>query len=357
MKILHICEYTMGGIATYIQQVLEYQQQEHDVYLILSRNNSKNNFNINKENIYFYDYVRHPKYFLKAIREISKFVNKVQPDIIHIHSSFAGLFARLPLFLTRKKAKVVYCSHGWSFLMDTSPLKKKVFVLIEKILSYKTDITINISEYEHKESIKMGLPEDKSIVIHNGVRPSSNLVEIDLPIDKNKINLLFIGRFDYQKGIDILLDIFKNYNFSNLHLYTFGNSVLSKQKLTYSIKNVTNLGWIDNSMIDSYYNLFDAVIIPSRWEGFGLVAVEAMRNKKAVIASNKGALPELVQNNINGYIFDLNSPQELVHILNNLDKPTLKRLGENGYLIYKEKFRSDIMNKKILEQYERLICN
>ena len=101
--------------------------------------------------------------------------------------------------------------------------------------------------------------------------------------------------------------------------------------------------------------MFDAVIIPSRWEGFGLVAIEAMRNKKAVIASNRGALPELIQNEFNGYIFDLNNCEELVFILNNLDKDKMKLLGENGYLMYKEKFTSEILNEKLIIEYKKAI--
>lgn len=52
--------------------------------------------------------------------------------------------------------------------------------------------------------------------------------------------------------------------------------------------NVESIGWINHDEIDSYYSLFDAVIIPSRWEGFGLVAIEAMKNAKAIIVSNRG---------------------------------------------------------------------
>lgn len=352
MKILHVCEYTIGGISTYLNQVIMYQQKEHDVYIVLSKYNSEKLYEISDGNIFYYDYYRHPKYFIGAIKKIKQTIDDIQPDIIHIHSTFAGLFARLPLFVSKKKAKVIYCSHGWSFLIDTSSWKKKIYLFIEKVLSYKTDVIINVSNYEYQESIKLGLPESKSIMIYNGVAPTSSISEVNLPLDKNKINLLFVGRFDKSKGIDIVLDVFEKNNFENIHLYTVGSKVLNSENPTNQIINVTNIGWINNTLIDSYYKLFDAVIIPSRWEGFGLVAIEAMRNSKAIIASNRGALPELVNTNLNGYIFDLGNPTELVQILNNLDKEVLKTMGKNGYSLFCEKFTSEVMNNKIIEAYK-----
>jgi glycosyltransferase involved in cell wall biosynthesis len=355
MKILHVCEYAKGGVATYMRNVLDYQANQHDIYMIVSKNNSEKNYPIKKENIKFYEYKRKPKYFLKAMIEIKQYIDQINPDIIHVHSTFAGLFTRSLLFIFKKKAKIVYCSHGWSFLMETTKIKKLLFSKIEKILSYRTDLIINISDFELHESIKVGLPKKKSVVIHNGVKPPNVNNDISLKIDNKKINLLFIGRFDKQKGLDILLNIFKDINLPNVHLYIIGDSVLSKESYVTNFANLTNIGWVDNNNIDSYYTLFDAVIIPSRWEGFGLVAVEAMRNKKAVIASNRGALPELIKNNVNGYIFDINQKEQLVNILKSLKKETLTQLGREGYRIYKNEFNSDVMNKKIVEVYKRVL--
>lgn len=94
MRILHIGEYVVGGMATYINEVVGYQQQFFDVYLLMSEHNSATDFELDSSHILYYKYKRHPKYFLSAMRQIHKIIEKVQPDIIHIHSSFAGLLAR-----------------------------------------------------------------------------------------------------------------------------------------------------------------------------------------------------------------------------------------------------------------------
>lgn len=359
MKILHVGEYVKGGVATYINEVLEYQSNNDtvkEVYLILSKNNSEEQINIDRNNIIFYDYFRNPKYFLRAIIDINRAIKQIEPDIIHVHSTFAGLFTRLPLFFQRNRPKIIYCSHGWSFLMEIQHFKKIIFAIIERFLSLKTDLLINISNNEQEKSLLFKLPKNKSKVIYNGISETERNGEVDLTIDTSKINLLFVGRFDRQKGLDILLEYFNKYNDHNIDLYIVGSGVLGNQDINIP-QNVINLGWIDNTKLDAYYQMFDAVIMPSRWEGFGLVAVEAMKNKKAVIVSNRGALPELVKERVNGFVFDLDNLESLKKIFNIIDKELLRNLGETGYQIFKKKFTSEIMNKQIVNEYKKILDN
>lgn len=155
------------------------------------------------------------------------------------------------------------------------------------MLALKTDTIVNISLDEYTNSLKYHLPKNKSTIIYNGISDRSNDKRVSLEIEKDCINLLFVGRFDKQKGLDILIDIFKNNNLPKIKLYIIGEPVVSQAEFQFP-QNVINLGWIDNKLLDSYYSDMDAVIMPSRWEGFGLVAIEAMKNRKPVIVSNRG---------------------------------------------------------------------
>lgn len=353
LKVLHVGEYVKGGVATYIREVIDYQKKAKeitDIHLMLSNTNSDLDFALPKDKIIVYDYRRSIKFFIKALISIYKNIAVIKPDIIHVHSTFAGVFVRLPLLFARKKYKVIYCSHGWSFCMETSNFKKKVYEIIEKLLAVKTDKLINISAYEHRESINRGFSPEKVTLINNGISEEQRLGTLNLEIDQSKINLLFVGRFDKQKGLDILLDFFREYNNENIKLYIIGDSVLDGKNIEVP-KNVTTIGWVDNNQIDSYYNLFDAVIIPSRWEGFGLVAIEAMKNKKAIIVSNRGALPDLTDSD-NGYIFDIQKLETLKKILDSVSKEKLREKGHNGFELFNKKYTSSRMNKEIIESYK-----
>ncbi|MFT8929652.1 MAG: glycosyltransferase [Sporolactobacillus sp.] len=358
MNVLHICEYVRGGITTYLDEIVRYQASSPEVgtvSVLMSRFNS-DKLAVKGIPIYYYHYRRNPLFFIPAMVQISHAIQRIQPDIIHVHSSFAGMFVRSCFLFKKRRPKIVYCAHGWSFLMETSELKKYFYGMLERLLARETDVIINISHKEFMGSKKYRLPKDKSLVIPNGVEAHAAQImpAIDLKLNQDYLNLLFVGRFDRQKGLDILIDYFIHHPKSQARLYVIGDHVLTSMSM-HIPKQIVWLGWVDHYLIDSYYACFDAVIIPSRWEGFGMVAVEAMKNKKAVIASNRGALPELVHDGINGYIFNLNYLHELTVILQMIDKQQLKEMGERGYQIYQHYFTSDKLNRRIVAVYEQLM--
>ena len=348
MKILHVGEYVNGGVATYLRTLLSGLQKYDDVenYLLISEYKSQQGWEDITKKVFYYKYKRSISNIFSAIKQIHAVIKDVNPDIIHAHSTWAGLFVRLPYLFKKRKAKIIYQSHGWAFLMDTSNYKKNIYALVEKILSIPTDRIINISNYEQNQAVKCGLNKNKMVMIYNGVEDKVNKSNLKLNWDENKINLLFVGRLDRQKGLDLFLDVYDKMKLENLHLYVIGTSVLD-DNLPNSTKYVTYLGWVNNKDIDVYYQACDAVIMPSRWEGFGLVAIEAMKNSKAVIASNRGALPELIKEDFTGYIFNIDDEISLKNRLLNLDKEKINILGENGRNIYLQNFTDKIFVNKI----------
>lgn len=352
MKILHVGEYVNGGIATYLRTLLSGLQKYDDVenYLLISEYKSQQGWESVAKKVFYYKYKRSIFNIFSAIKQIHTVIEDVNPDIIHVHSTWAGLFVRLPYLFRKRKTKIIYQSHGWAFLMDTSNYKKNIYALVEKILSIPTDRIINISNYEQNQAVKYGLNKNKMVMIYNGVEDKISKSNLKLNWDENKINLLFVGRLDRQKGLDLFLDVYDKMKLENMHLYVIGTSVLD-DNLPKSTKHVTYLGWVDNKNIDAYYQACDVVIMPSRWEGFGLVAVEAMRNLKPVIASNVGALPELIKNNINGYIFDIKDDKILKKILLSINKNDLQNLGKQARQIYLKKFTDSIFVKNIYKLY------
>lgn len=355
MKILHVGEYVNGGVATYLRTLLSGLQKYDDVenYLLISNYKSQQGWEDITKKVFYYKYKRSISNIFLAIKQIHAVIEDVNPDIIHVHSTWAGLFVRLPYLFRKRKSKIIYQSHGWAFLMDTSNYKKNIYALVEKILSIPTDKIINISNYEQNQAIEYGLNKNKMVMIYNGVEDKINKSNLKLNWDNNKINLLFVGRLDRQKGLDLFLDVYDKMKLENIHLYVIGTSVLD-DNLPKSTKYVTYLGWVDNKDIDAYYQACDAVIMPSRWEGFGLVAIEAMKNSKAVIVSNRGALPELIKEDFTGYIFNIDDEISLKNRLLNLDKEKINILGKNGRNIYLQKFVDKIFINKIYKIYKVL---
>ncbi|WP_369781564.1 glycosyltransferase [Pseudomonas sp. WC2401] len=91
-----------------------------------------------------------------------------------------------------------------------------------------------------------------------------------------------------------------------------GDYVLGDSEQLELPSNARHIGWLTAEDLQSLYLTADILIVPSRWEGFGLVAVEAMRAGLPVIASNVGGLAEVVEDNATGILIDPNSVQALV---------------------------------------------
>lgn len=362
IKIVHVGEYVQGGVATYIKSLLSSEgriQNKNivlDEYLILSKYKSYHDWPIAKDKIFYYDYKRNLSYIVKTIKKISELIKNIEPDIVYCHSTWAGVFVRIPILFCMRRYKVIYNAHGWAFCRECSRLHKYLYAAIEKILSWKTNIIINVSQNEYQTAIDYGISKKKMCVLYSGVKNKINEFYQDNIFANNQLNILFVGRFDKQKGIDLLLPIFKKVNRADLHLYIAGGSVLGDCKLhkEYGSDNITFLGWVDHDKVGKYYHACDVVIMPSRWEAFGLVAIEAMSYAKPVIVSNRGALPELIEEGKNGFIFDLDNKNSLESVLNNLDKNKLFIMGREAKKIFEKKFTLKQMINDTQQIFERL---
>lgn len=354
MKVLHVGEYAQGGVATYIRTLLSHPEYpDIEDFLICSQKNSEKDWPIPKENIIYYSYSRNLMSIIPAIRAIKNAIDKIKPDVIYCHSTWAGLFVRLPQFVFSKKYRIIYNAHGWSFLRDTVKWKKNIYALIERILLLKTDKIINVSCFEYNAAKRYGLNSEKQEVIYSGLPEKKEDVDETIKLSDKKINILFVGRFDPQKGVDYLLDVFNKCTRKDIHLTLIGDNVIGGLQIKKQNTNqITFLGWVPHDKIANYYNACDAVIMPSRWEAFGLVAIEAMKYGKPVIASNRGALPELIEKRKNGIIFDFNDKESLIEIVDSLEKESLRDMGVLARQIFCTKYRANNMINSTVEVYK-----
>ena len=93
--------------------------------------------------------------------------------------------------------------------------------------------------------------------------------------------------------------------------------------------------------------------MPSRWEAFGLVAIEAMMHAKPVIVSDRGALQELVIDGVNGWMFSLDDPYGLLDVMKKLKKEEVIKCGIEARKIYESSFTVKKMLKATLDVYKR----
>jgi glycosyltransferase involved in cell wall biosynthesis len=174
-----------------------------------------------------------------------------------------------------------------------------------------------------------------------------------------KVRLAFIGRHDRQKGVDVLLDTIERFALPNIHFDIVGARVLNPadSRAEPNRPNVTFHGWLSRAETIELLANVDGVVMPSRWDAAPIVALEAMRAGLPVIGSNRGALPEIIQHGVGGYIFDLDDADALGRLLERLDRSELRRLGASARARWESEYIADKMNELTLGAYQDLLSN
>ena len=364
MKILHAAETIKGGVATVINSLVDYQvkQDEIDEVSCLVPSDQADNL-INQTNLEVFQFRRKGRNIIGMLMffwSFLKIIIQKKPDVVHLHSSFAGLIGRIAILLSgrRFKTKIIYCPHAFGFLMQTSMIKKRIYILAELFLSKFTDKIICVSQSEFNSALKSGFNQSKLTVIHNGVqiKSKSNTFTEN---NKTHYKLLFVGRFDYQKGIDILskaIELLAKDNINIFYEFTLiGEAVNSEDRVQFkNSKNikVNELGWLKPHQLEEQYLNHDALIIPSRWEGFAMVPLEAMSYGLPIIASDIDAFKE-IENHDEAHItyFELEY-NSLFKCLKKINQINLRNNSINSIKYFNSKYTDNLMNKYTKEIYK-----
>lgn len=353
-KVLQIVEAFGGGVFTVLCDLFNGLSDEYEVVVAYSLRpqtpkNFKEYFNKNIKFIEVESFTRsiNCKKDIKALKEIRKIVKEEKPDIVHLHSSKAGILGRIGIH--NRKIKMFYNPHGFSFLkMDDSRLKRFMYKAIEKVtamLNHKCTI-VGCSKGEYEEAKKLN---KNSICINNGINIEKLKEETkslkEKEIDCDNLKICTVGRIGFQKNPKMFNEIAKN--FPNLQFTWIGDGDL-KDELTAS--NIRVTGWLERKDVLKELNDNDIFLLPSLWEGLPISLLEAMYMKKICIVSDVIGNRDVIENGKNGYIAE--NEDGYANIINKLLKDKnfvelINREWEDIQTIYNMKN----MVKKYKEEY------
>lgn len=184
-------------------------------------------------------------------------------------------------------------------------LKQKLKSLKYKIMFYLISKVICVSNFSVNHLGKFGISKKKLVCIYNGVsierqstQANHDLIQPSIELinqGKNRIKCIYIGSLELYKGVDIILEATSLV--PNVDFYIAGDGSLKNQVIeaAHNTDNIYYLGIVQNFILLAKY--FDFSIIPSRWsESFCYTAIESLYSNLPVIASTKGALAEILQN-------------------------------------------------------------
>lgn len=353
-KILHVAETIKGGVATVIRTISASPEDDaanYQLVYLVPEDQAKELHGIAPQQVRTFPRSgRNVPSLLRFAWRLSQVLLKENPDVVHLHSTFSGVIGRVVCVLLRpwRKPKIVYCPHAFSFLMESSPTKQKVYAWIERVLQKVTDVIICVSQYELDKAARFGIERKRMKLIYNGIHHKDDAPK---SAGAEPIHLLFVGRLDYQKGFDVLLKAYAKVNRNDLKLTVVGSAVNEDSVECPPMDSVEYLPWVTPSEVQALYQKADALIVPSRWEGFAMVPLEGMAMGLPVIASNCTSLPELVTNEVSGYVFPSGDHQALADVLTIIQRPRLLDLGNEGRSIVRERFSAALMIRQTYDLY------
>jgi len=293
---------------------------------------------------------------------------KNRPDIVHTHTSKAGILGRLAACFARVPV-IVHTPHGHVFYGHFRAKLTAFFLIIERTMSLITHRIVMLTEGEKKDCFNLSLvPFKKMITIHSGVDID---IFLNSGVERNNIKKIFslspdnfvigfIGWLLPIKGPMYLLKAMLKvwHDFPDVKLVFVGKGDLKAELEAEALRHgvldkIKFAGWRDD--VHEIMHVLDIFVLPSLNEGMGRVIVEAMAAGKPVIASNTGGIPDLVRHGENGLLVppaDVDALAEaILYLILNPDKAL--KMGMNGKKLC-HNFSLDFMMLKLENLYDDL---
>jgi glycosyltransferase involved in cell wall biosynthesis len=246
---------------------------------------------------------------LLFIFELKKFLDKEKFEVCHFNSTNA-LFGSIGAKISKSKPKTVFTIHGLSIL-DPNYKKnlwlKPIYWLIFKFLLSFVDVPVFVSNKNLEDAKKMKLVKN-GVVIYNGIPEPKFLerevarkffeekIKFDL---KNKFLIGSIGRLDYSKNYEFLIEVFpKILKIKSKAIAIIVGEGPERKKLENLIEraNLKEKIFLIGELKDAskYLKAFDLFILPSRYEGLSITLIEALFAQIPILASDVGGNEEIV---------------------------------------------------------------
>ena len=360
MNILVLCTSPgLGGLELYAEREWQYLQQAgHECHFVVAGNGRLAQRNRGRSGPVFY-LTRQAKFFpfINALK-LARYINCHRIDVIHMHwgkeLNLASLAKRFSLKLFRYRVKLIYTRH-----MGITRQKKD---FVHAFFYRQVDMMLPISKQVEKEAhICLPLASDQIKLLYLGVADKT----VDEPdcnglperIKQSQFRVVLFGRIEYGKGQHVLVEAMALLSNRKLNISaTFVGQVIDNdyfEKLKQSVKKqdlearVSYLDFIDNPM--SVMPCFDVLVLLTYCETFGLVLVEAMRAGVAVIGTDAGGVPEIIEHKKTGILIPPGDARALARELTSLyDDADLKnRLARAGKTRADREFNADLHFNKL----------
>lgn len=316
----------------------------------------------------------------KLYFKIRKAIKQINPDKIIINNLFVSPMTQMKAVKGYDTYQVV---HDYSVVCPKSICIKNYFDVCEgfkennciKTCTYhnsKLDIILKLyltkrMEKIRKKYIKLLISPSKCLhnyLIKNGYNSvcMNNPMEVEeIAFDKEKLlhkNFIYVGEVTEKKGIFKFLEVFSDFSKANNVKIDIMGSIYNKEdeeklkSYTDNCSNINYLGRLDNKEVVKNVRKAYAIVVPSIWmENYPTTVLEAQTQKTLVIGSNRGGIPDMLENE-KGLIFDINSKESILKVLEKVvafNEEEYRKIVTNAYEYVSKNNSYDTYLKKLKE--------
>jgi glycosyltransferase involved in cell wall biosynthesis len=304
----------------------------------------------------------------------SEQIQSVRPDIIHAHNMhyFSEPHATILDQMAREQGiPLVLTAHNvWDDIL---------FLRLTREVHWSHIIAV--SHYIRMELLGIGLDDSRTTTVHHGLDLSKYRRNLEparalkrFPQLKGRKIVFHPARLGMAKGCDVVIKAMRLVleRFPEAMLVLAGSkniidwAVSQEKDIAYCIDLIRTLGIEDNVLIDVFtldempelYALSDVVVYPSsQAEPFGLTLLESLASAKPIVVTRMGGMPEIIQDEISGYVIPHRDLDVLANRLTLLLEHTRlrRRLGETGRQIVEQHYTKEIMTREHLSVYNRVL--
>lgn len=286
----------------------------------------------------------------KSYNLIKSILEKNRYEIVHCHSPIGGAITRLACRKSRKSGtKVIYTAHGFHFYSG-APIKNwLLFYPVEKLCSLYTDVLITINQEDYERAKRKfcspqivyvpGVGIDVKSIADMGIDIEKKREELGIP--KGAVLILSVGEINVNKNHEVIIRAIKNIGNSNIYYIICGKGQLEERlKLLISDlgleKQVGLLGFRKD--IIEIGKCADIFAFPSKREGLGVAALEAMANGLSLITSNVHGIVDYAKNGETGFCCRPEDVEGFTYAIKKLiESPELnKKMGQHNLEVVKK---------------------
>ncbi len=308
---------------------------------------------------------------VRAYRELRRSIRRLKPEVVHTHSSKAGIVGRVAAWDERVPA-VVHTIHGLPFGPSETPLKNRVYIALERMAARRCHAIVSVCDAMTAQALaaKVGKPE-QYLTVYSGMDVDAFLspaesredVRRELGLEPSDVAFATVARLFERKGHDDILaaaPAVLSIN-PNVRFVFIGDGILRDRLKAEAERSgighaIRFTGLVPPDRIPGLLNAVDAVVHPSLREGLARVLPQALLVGRPVISYDVDGAREVVLPETGILLKTKDFDGLKAGILKLAADPALRRsMGEEGRRRFAHQFRQETMTDQLRLLYERLL--